>query len=400
MDVQSGWEAGPITTGKFAPTNEREGVSETVLEEAQRRVLRDRIIAVEVAATVGHSMGDVTEIMDWTEIEEQYGLVTEMLPQPNKWRDQRPNLPVLRGYPNVYTVHDRPPGMSEDGHERHRLSATAVIEKGNRVTVEDVARVWARDIDPDKFGILLGGQDQVIYYSVRAGIPPWEIGKFAYFPGAWGVTAMMAPIGVVNAGNPEAAAQDALDVGRLKDQSGVNGNYALEIASAVAAGLAEGLSNDACVSGVIDAALARLSPKPQAEVQHILEYRAPGSDWRELRSLLDDEYKGRTILWPVETLGTALACLYLCDGDPFESVVAAVNLGRDTDGRACVAGSLAASMAGRSGLPDDWEVTIAEQVAADPYTVSNRTPEETGDGLLRALEGNLADARRHLARLS
>lgn len=168
MDVRSGWEKVPTSSGEFGAKNADEEVRP---EHRGDGDLFDRIRAVEVAATVGHSMGDVTEIMDWREIEETYGLVTEMLPQPGKWKDKAPNLPVVRGYPNVYTVHDRPPGMSEDGHERHRLSATAVIEKGGRVTVEDVAKIWVRDIDPTKFGILLGGQDQIIYYSAKAGVP-------------------------------------------------------------------------------------------------------------------------------------------------------------------------------------------------------------------------------------
>lgn len=396
MHVRSGWEALPENDGRFSASDE---TSRSDADAATDADLLDRIKAVEIAATVGHSMGDVTEIMDWTEIEAQYGLVTELLPQPDKWKDKFPNLPVVRGYPNVYTVHDRPPGMSEDGHERHRLSATAVVEKGGRVTVEDVAKIWVRDIDPAKFGILLGGQDQIIYYSAKAGVPPWEVGKFAYFPGAWGVTAMMIPIGVVNAGNPQAATYDALDVGRLKDQSGVPGNYALEIASAVAAGVAEGLSRDASVRSVIDAALARLSPLPRGEVEHILEWCPEGGDWRKLRELLDQEYKGRTILWPVETFGTALACLNIAQGDPVQAIIAAVNLGRDTDGRACVTGALGAAMAGTAGLDPSWEQIIAAQVVDDPYTVSRRTPQETAEGLYRAVQNNLAGIRRQLERV-
>ena len=253
--------------------------------------------------------------------------------------------------------------------------------------------MWIRDIDPAKFGILLGGQDQVIYYSAKAGVPAWEVGKFAYFPGAWGVTAMMATVGVVNAGNPKQAALDALDVGRLKDQSGVNGNYALEVASAVAAGIAEGLSMDATVDSVTAAALDQLSPEPRVGVERALEYVPAGGDWRQLREFLDTYYKGRTILWPVETLGTALASVWVTQADPREAVIAAVNLGRDTDGRACVAGSLSGALRGTSVLPSEWEQIISEQVVNDPYTVSRRTPRETGAGLYAAVNANLAEIR-------
>ena len=131
MSVNSGWTPRPESTGKFQRSS---GTVAPAIEAEASISLLDRIVAVEICATVGHSMGDVTEIMDWTEIEAQYGLVTELLPQPNKWKDARHNLPVRRGYPNEYTGHDRPSGMSEDGHERNRLSATAVIEKRGRVT--------------------------------------------------------------------------------------------------------------------------------------------------------------------------------------------------------------------------------------------------------------------------
>lgn len=362
--------------------------------------LLDKIIGIEVAATVGHSMGDVTENMHWRDIEEQYGRLDRMIPQLDKWKNRKPSPTVIRGFPFVYHVHDRPPGMSEDGHERHRLATTAVIEKGGRITVEDLARVWLRDIDPTKFGYLLGPQDQVIYYSLRAGIPPWEVGRYAFYPGAWGVTAMMVPIGIVNAGSPSAAARDALDVGRIKDQRGAESNFALDIASAVAAGVAAGMGTSGSVTSIIDAALAQLSPVPRAEVEHVLEWAGDRSDWTVLRDLLDAEYAGRSIFWPVETFATALSVLRMCGGDPTESVIAAVNLGRDADGRAFVAGALAATLNDRHALPADWEAVLTEQVATDPYTVSHRTPQETGDGLLRALEGNLVtiETQARLAR--
>lgn len=52
---------------------------------------------------------------------------------------------------------------------------------------------------------------------------------------------MIEPIGLVNACNPEQAARDALDVGRIKDVLGAAGNYALEVSAGVAAGVAEAM---------------------------------------------------------------------------------------------------------------------------------------------------------------
>ena len=204
--------------------------------------LFDKIYGIEAATTIANSMGDVMEGMTWDQIEETYGLVTELLPQLNKWGTELGDVAKVKqanawGYPFVFHVHDRPPGTGEDGHERYRLAVTAIIEKGGRISVEDLARIWIRDIKPENFGYLLGPQDQVIYYGLKAGVFPWETGRYATFPGMIGTSKMMHAIGVINACDPDQAAKEAFDVGRIKDIRGPRDNYALE----VAAGTAEGL---------------------------------------------------------------------------------------------------------------------------------------------------------------
>lgn len=173
--------------------------------------LFDKVYGAEAAGTIANSMGDVTEGMHYTEIEEKFGLVTELLPQDKPHRIR----PSDWGEVMIYHAHHRPPGMTEDGMERHRLAVTTIIEKGGRITIEDLARIWKRDIDPDKFGYLLGPQDMVIYRSLQAGIPPWEVGRYASWPALIGTSKMMIPIGLINACNPAQAAQDAYDLARI-----------------------------------------------------------------------------------------------------------------------------------------------------------------------------------------
>ena len=144
---------------------------------------------------------------------------------------------------------------------------------------------------------------------------------------------MIAPIGVVNAGNPAQAARDAHDVGRLKDVRGQPGNYALEVAAAVAAGIAEGLKPGAPVDAVIRVALAELSPIPRQEVEQGLAWAADaGGDWRALRPLYADHYRGRPISNAVEVLSGALAVLSGA-ADPRECILRCVNFGRTPTAR-------------------------------------------------------------------
>ena len=361
--------------------------------------LFERIHGIEAATTVANSMGDVTDGLTWQQIEERYGFVDRLLPQPGKWAT-RPDLPQEWGRDLVYHVHDRPPGMSEDGHERHRLAVTAIIEKGGRVTVEDVARIWLRDIDPAAFGYVLGPQDQVIYHALRAGVWPWETGRYATYPGMIGTAKMMIPIGVVNAGDPDQAARDALDVGRLKDVRGPRDNYSLEVAAAVAAGTAATFRPGASVETVVDAALSRLSRVPRAEVGEGLAWAREVTDWRQLRPLYEERYRGRWMSNAVEVLSSALAVFVLSGGRVADAILWGVNLGRDCDCRAYIAGGWSAGLRGIQEVPEEWVAVVTDALAADPYTVSRRTPLESATGLYAAVRASAADARRRVGFLA
>ncbi len=60
----------------------------------------------------------------------------------------------------------------------------------------------------------------------------------------------------------------------------------------------------------------------------------------------------------VDTLEAAVWCL--CTASSYrDCVLAAVNLGEDTDTTACVAGGLAGLLWGRQSIPDEWTATIA-----------------------------------------
>jgi ADP-ribosylglycohydrolase len=355
--------------------------------------LYDKIYACNAAGTIGNSMGDVTEGLTWRQIEERYGFVDTMLPQEKSERFRKSDW----GPDFHYKAHSRPPGMTEDGHERHRLMCEAIIRKGGRVTVWDLARAWVDLIDDSKFGYLLGPQDQVILMSLRAGIPAHEVGRYAAWPGFIGTSKMIEPVGLVNACNPYQAALDAYDVGRLKDvhgRVGRPGNYALEVAAGIAAGVAEAMKPGATVGGVIDTILAELSSVPRREVQDGLDWAQEHKDWKALRPLYDERYRGHPISNAVEILSSALAVFYLTDGDPKQALLASVNLGRDCDCRAYVAGGLAATLSGTSTIPQEWIDVIENELPTDAYTVSQRSLADTADGIYQATLNTLNEAKR------
>jgi ADP-ribosylglycohydrolase len=369
--------------------------SSRAADAAVKDRLFSRIYGCEAAGTIANSMGDVTEGLSWREIDRRYGLVDKLLPQDK----QGSRRPQRFGPDWVRYAHHRPPGMTEDGFERHRLCTSAILKKGGRIAIDDLAAVWIEEINPSKFGYLLGPQDQVIYNSLKLGMPPWEVGRYAAWPGFIGTSKMIMPVGMVNACRPDNAARDALDLARIKDIQGRPGNYAVEVCAALAAATAEALRPEATVDSVIRVALEQLPPEPRKEVQWGQDKARSAKDWKELRPLYEERYDGYPISNAVEVLSGGLACFRMADGRPREAIIYAVNLGRDTDCKAYVAGGLAGALRGIEALPDEWVRIVETEVVNDPHTVSLRTAREAAEGLYRACLAEMAKAERAVAEI-
>lgn len=357
--------------------------------------LYDRIYAVNAAVTISNSIGDVTEGKSYQQIEEQFGFVDRLLAQDKTRSEQRRDW----GPDQVRQAHHRPAGMTEDGIERHRLMCTAIIEKGGRVDVWDLARIWVRDINRDHFGILLGNQDRIFYDLLKAGMPPTETGRYADWPGFIGTCKMMLPVGIVNACDPRQAALDALDTGRLKDSPHRAFNYALEVCAAVAAACAEALRPGATVEAIISEALRHLSSVPRAEVEAALAWTGEVEDVWALRPRFAAKYQGRPISNAVEVLSAGLAIFRMVQGDTHQAILTSVNFGRDCDCISYVAVGLSAALNGLGDVPRGWLAIVEEELKTDPYTVSRRSLEDTAKGLYQAVLNELDGARRRISEL-
>jgi ADP-ribosylglycohydrolase len=61
-----------------------------------------------------------------------------------------------------------------------------------------------------------------------------------------------------------------------------------------------------------------------------------------------------------QTLAVALAMLVAADGDFKQTVIGAVNYGRDNDSYATVAGAIAGALNGAEAIPQGWQQTVLE----------------------------------------
>ncbi len=339
--------------------------------------LHDKIYGCIAASHIGSSMGAVVEGWDRDRIAEKHGVLDKLL-----------------SYQHYGNGWQRPPGTTEDGIERQKLMLTAIIEKQDRVTAEDVAKIWLRDIKPESDGMVSEAFEKTLLAMARAGIPAQHIGRYCPWDGLVTVSRSCHGIGIVNAGDPDAAVRDIFDVGLLYNTRVGDG---LKWASVVAAGIAHALCPDATVDSVIEVALKTAHNRIRGELTRGLKIAEKHSDVTSMRDEFYNTYNGRGIAyshsWANEIVTKAFAMLKVTKGNASDAIIGAVNFGRDTDCLAAVAGGLAGALSGVEALRPEWIKQVDEAARQNIYTNSQRTLKETANGLHQALLARMQKAR-------
>jgi len=155
---------------------------------------------------------------------------------------------------------------------------------------------------------------------------------------------------------------------------------------------------------VIEGALEYASPEIEEEIRHALDitdkYKDPMSRemWQELTDMYMDpgskyyafdrieKYPNSSVY---ENVGYAFALFKATNANVEQSVLIATNRGYDTDCTAASAGALCGALSGRTTIPPDWEATLDEGIARNPYTNAHFTNKATADGLYRALQSKV-----------
>ena len=350
--------------------------------------LRDKFRGCIAASWIGSAMGAPVEGWPRERIQETYGYLDRLLP--------------YRHYPPEW---ERPAGTTEDGIERQRLIATAIIEKQDRILALDLVAVWLRDLDPETMAHKQEPFDRSLLEIARAGVPPAELGRMWLHPNQISLGRASHPLGLINAADPRAAADDTHEVGQLY---AVRAAPALRWASLYNAAIAEACAPRATVESVIEVARRFAGYRAEAGsiytqydsverlLNHALDLAAKHTDPMAMRDEFYLLYEGGShFVYSMsdagEIISKGLAIFSLTRADPRQAILAAVNFGRDTDCLAAVAGGLSGALSGMSGIPPEWVAQVNEATRADPYTNSRRTIEETADALFAAF---LARRRR------
>ncbi len=370
--------------------------------------LTDRAVGCLTAAAVGDALGGATEGWLPDEIRSRWdGWVTGIVePYHDDWATRRPVAPFHKG-----------DGHVTDDTLMTRCLVDVYVDKCAHLDAFDMADrvvprltgevVWIPELECET--VLL--QRLALaekYLSLRLGwghVDPREAGVGNAVN--CGAAMYMPPVGIVNAGDPEAAYDEAIALTGAHQSS-----FGREAAGVMAAGVAAAMSPGADVDDIVDACLGLARDGTRRAIEAVCAVARTVDTWQEavasgvLRDamrpfdLVSDNYRERGLaahrpsrLHSIEELPIALAMLIVADGDVLDTILGGVNYGRDADSIAGMGGAIAGALQGRSGVP-------AELVSA-VGTASRIDLEEPGQRLAVTTRTiRAADKQRRLAGLA
>jgi ADP-ribosylglycohydrolase len=349
--------------------------------------LREKFYGCIVGCHVGSAMGAPVENWPYEQIEQKYGTIDRLLP-----------------YQHYRNGWNREPGTTEDGVEREKLMATAIIEKKDRVTAEDVRAIWVRDMKPEQAGMISEAFEGVLLEMAKSGIPACDIGRYCDYAGLDSFARSCHPIALINAGDIEGAVADLFEIGQLYQTSNSRGlQWAAAMGIAIAAATKPGATLDSVIGAILDGhpRFAKRAGSARAdlvaELDRGLKVTAGCKDFRQLRKAFDALYSTKGVQYASasanEVLTQGICIFYMAKGNTKDAMIGAVNFGRNTDCVAAVAAGLAGALTGAGSVPAEWVKQVDYATTKMPITNNRRTVREHADGLYEAFRARLRKAR-------
>lgn len=314
-----------------------------VVGEARTEDLHRRFLSVVIGARVGDAMGAPVEGMSAEEIDARFG-----------WVD-------------AFT------GDGTDDSLLATLLADALLASGGYAGADEWAAEWIRqrdriDAKKDRFF-------PSVLHTVEKlanGVSPRRVAE-GNMPSSSSAMCIW-PVGLVNAGDPGAAAAQAYSLSALIHVGEVD--FCQDAAAAIAAAVAAGLRPGTGMDQARAEALAALRPASGALMRdliaEVVTEAGDASGYETFRRGYAARF-GRPIACDSrETVPAAFALATLADGDLRRGVELAVNFGRDTDTIATMTGALCGAIAGPDAIPGSWLTSLGPAAVSGAEDLARR----------------------------
>ncbi|MFJ8543177.1 ADP-ribosylglycohydrolase family protein [Streptomyces sp. NPDC093586] len=339
--------------------------------------LEERVTGALVGAAVGDALGGPVEGYSPEQILERHGGRIHGVVGPwngDAWRTARPVAPYHKGDGHVTddTLMTHALVRVYDTVRDH-LDAYAVAEH----LVPDLMTTprWIPELEAEALPLqrIFLAEKWLVARIHYGHVDPREAGTGNIVN--CGAAMYMAPVGLVNAGNPAGAYAEALDVAGAHQSS-----YGREAAGVFAAGVAAACAPGATPETVLSACLSLAKDGTRAAIEAVGDVASRHSEFESALAPLREavapydtvgpDYRTPSLgarrpsrLHAIEELPVALGMLLVSGGDYRHAVLGAVNYGRDCDSIATMAGALAGALG--SPVPEDWAKTVAEASRLD-----------------------------------
>lgn len=341
-------------------------------------LLEDKATGALAGAAVGDALGGAAEGNTPEAIQERYdGFITGIVPPfLEDWRDARPIAPYHKGDGHITDDTLMTNAIVKVYAEvRDHLDAHAIAEHLVPLLIGE--KQWIPELESEALLLhrIFLAEKWLVARLHYGHIDPREAGVGNIVN--CGATMYMAPVGIANAGSPDTAYAEAIDIAGAHQSS-----YGREAAGVYAACVAEAMRPGATVDSVIATALRLAKDGTRDAIEAVAEVASGLDGWRSslgvLRSAVQPfDTVGPTYRAPardaripsrtkaIEELPIALGMLIVNAGDYRESVLGSVNYGRDSDSIAVMAGAVSGALSGLGGVPADWIAGVNEGSGLD-----------------------------------
>lgn len=244
--------------------------------------------------------------------------------------------------------------VGSDDTEYALLTAKALLMHGTQFSSDTVADLWRSDVIHQEGQFKGGGFSEMsAIHNLRRGMSPPRSGQHSH---SWsdGLAMRVAPIGIVACGQPDLAAE-LTEYDGLVSHSGEGIYSGQAVAASVAVAMAGG--------SLEEQFQAALSVIPEDSWTHRGLVRAEqiagqtDKPWEQRALEAVDEFALDDFYWTdlaPEAVPLAYTALLAGEGDLPNCLLNAVNMGRDSDTVAAIAGGIAGAAAGIHQVPEEW----------------------------------------------
>jgi len=346
--------------------------------------LLDRVYGCLIGGAIGDSLGAPVEGWYYQDIRAKYGKLEEFLP-----------------FDTGYSV-GAPGTVTDDTILRHLLSL-AIVRKQGRITPTEYGKIWLEKMNPNRLWL----SERIVLLKLQVGMDPWYSGQGT--PPAGCASMAIAPIGVINAGNPAQAYQDGFNIAFV-NQDGLNRDGAATLAAAVA----EAFSPNATIDSIIQAMWQHSSELYRRAFTLVMDMADASRDVDEFAARYYDKMLDWS--WPqpdwkkehffsgssIEIVPVVMAIIKLVNGDVNQGIIEGANFGRDCDTIGGIVGNILGAFHGASAIRREW-IQVVEKANEEYFEELEGDPKRNfyamAQRMTQALCAERVTAQKRLADL-